>query len=78
MSDLAAGVRAALNLVPGNSKLAKCRALGISVPTLDRWRNGVGTPNEQNLARLARLANVDQDWIRNGGQDDRELLGNDD
>jgi len=49
--------------------MAKCAVLGVSLLTLDRWVNGVSTPTEENLARLARLAKVEQEWIRNGGQD---------
>ena len=71
MSDITAGVAAAVNMIPG-TRIEKCRRLGVSVPTLDRWRAGVGQPTEENLARLARLAGVDQEWIRNGGHDDME------
>ena len=69
MSDLTTGIRAAVSLVPGSSRMAKCAVLGVSLLTLDRWVNGVSTPTEENLARLARLAKVEQEWIRNGGQD---------
>jgi transcriptional regulator with XRE-family HTH domain len=68
MTDIAAGVRAALERLPG-SKLEKCSRLGVSAYTLDRWRAGVGEPRAENLARLARVAGVDQEWIRNGGRD---------
>lgn len=71
MSNTAAGVIAALARIPG-TKLDVCRNLGITPPTLDRWRKGVGEPSESNLARLARHAGVDQEWIRNGGQDAAE------
>jgi transcriptional regulator with XRE-family HTH domain len=66
---LVQGIRAALARLPG-TKNDKCARLGVSVPTLDRWRSGAGEPSEQNLARLARLAGVEQEWIRNGGQDE--------
>lgn len=65
---LVQGIRAALARLPG-TKLDRCARLGVSVPTLDRWRSGAGVPSEQNLARLARLADVEQSWIRNGGID---------
>ena len=68
MSDIRSGVVQALAMIPG-TKLEKCKRLGVSVVTLDRWRTEAGTPSEQNLARLARLAGVDQEWIRNGGRD---------
>ncbi|WP_308817761.1 helix-turn-helix domain-containing protein [Pseudonocardia alni] len=68
MSDTATGVIAALALIKG-TKLEKCKRLQVNPTTLDRWRNGVGEPTEANLARLARLAGVDQEWIRAGGRD---------
>jgi transcriptional regulator with XRE-family HTH domain len=66
---VARGIQAALTRVPGNSRLQKCSRLGVTPYALDKWITGVSTPSEQNLARLARLANVEQEWIRNGGQD---------
>lgn len=66
---LAKGIQAALARVPGTSRLQKCSRLGVTPYALDKWITGVSQPTEQNLARLARLANVEQEWIRAGGQD---------
>ena len=71
MSDLSTGIRAALALIPG-PKYQKCARLGISLPTYDKWVNGVSEPSEQNMARLARMAGVDQEWVRNGGTEPAE------
>ncbi|WP_363094365.1 helix-turn-helix transcriptional regulator [Pseudonocardia sp. 73-21] len=44
------------------------RRLGCSVEMIRRYRAGIAFPTDERLARLARLAGVDQDWIRNGGE----------
>jgi transcriptional regulator with XRE-family HTH domain len=67
-TNLTNGIRAALGRIAG-PKYAKCASLGISLNTYDKWFHGVSQPTDENLARLARLARVDQEWIRNGGQD---------
>ncbi|MEV1293865.1 helix-turn-helix transcriptional regulator [Pseudonocardia sp. NPDC049635] len=64
------GVRAALSLMPENSQVAKAARLGCSVQTLYRWCSGAASPSEQSLARLARCAGVEQEWIRRGGIDE--------
>lgn len=66
MNDLNTGVITALRMVPG-SKLDKCRRLNISTTTYDRWRAGVGSLTEENLARLARISGLSQEGIRSGG-----------
>lgn len=66
---LAKGIQAALGRIPGSSRLQKCSRLGVTPYALDKWITGVSEPSEMNMARLARLANVEQEWIRNGGKD---------
>ncbi len=62
------GLRYALSLI-GTTQTAQARALGVSVPTITRWRAGVAVPNEQNMARIANRSGLDQETIREGGPD---------
>lgn len=66
---MARGIQAAIARIPGGSRLAKCSRIGVTPYALDKWITGVSVPTESNLARLARLANVEQQWIRDGGRD---------
>lgn len=60
------GLRYALSLV-SDTQTGQARALKVSVPTITRWRAGVATPTDENMAKLARLSKLDQETIRNGG-----------
>lgn len=66
MSTIAYGVRAALSRIKG-TQTDKAIRLGVSPTTLRNWKSGVVEPTEENLARIARLAGVEQEWIRSGG-----------
>lgn len=61
---LVSGIRAALALIVG-TKLEKAARLGVSDYTIDRWNAGSSAPSEKNLTRIARLAGVEQEDIRN-------------
>ena len=64
------GVRWALSQMKEKTRHEKCRRLGVTPTTLDKWRDGVSVPSDDNLARLARAANTGQETIRSGGADD--------
>ena len=43
----------ALRLVAGLTQKEVCEAIGVSKPTLIKWENGLVTPKEEDLQRLA-------------------------
>jgi transcriptional regulator with XRE-family HTH domain len=65
---LAQGIRTAFARMKGK-KLEKCARLQVSPYAVDKWMNGVSTPSEENLARLARHSGIEQEDIRNGRTD---------
>ncbi|WP_143030115.1 hypothetical protein [Pseudonocardia oroxyli] len=64
---LVAGIRAAVDRVPGTSQMAKAAVLGVGPSTLERWQSGASKPAEHRLARLANKSGLSQEAIRNGG-----------
>lgn len=65
--DYLAGLRFALDQI-GGTQTEMARRLGVSLYTVGRWRAGVSTPSDKNLARIARLSGIDQEDIRCGGR----------
>lgn len=43
-----------------------CDAIGISYPTLGRWKDGSSDPKLSNVKAFAKAANVSLDWLVNG------------
>ena len=39
------------------------RHLGVSVPTVNRWLNGIGTPNAYQLREIAHYFGMSYDWF---------------
>lgn len=64
----AAGVRLALARLDGNRATIAGR-FGVSIYTIDKWRQGTSLPNPLNLARLARYSGLTQEQIRTADLD---------
>lgn len=58
--------------VTGVERGELARYLGVSVPTVNRWLNGTGTPNVYQFQELARYFGMSYDWFLDpdGGQPD--------
>ena len=43
------------------------RHLGVSVPTVNRWLNGISTPNAYQLREIAHYFGMPYDWFLEDG-----------
>ena len=46
-----------------------CSIIGVSYPTIGRWKEGTSDPKLSNVKAFAEAANVSLDWLVNGGKD---------
>ncbi len=65
-SDLAFAERISqtINIIGGISEAA--RQIGVSIPSISRWRDGTSDPSRSNLVNLAKQAGVSVAWLATG------------
>lgn len=54
----------AIDIIGGTSETA--RQIGVSIPSISRWRDGTSDPSRSNLVNLAQVACVSISWLATG------------
>jgi hypothetical protein len=63
-AKLALPIDEILAKVPGNSVIAKAKAIGVTRQAIYSWRDGVCRPNRKQAKRIERLTGFDADDVR--------------
>lgn len=67
-SDFADRLDIAIEKIGGVGKA--CSIIGVSYPTIGRWKEGTSDPKLSNVKAFAEAANVSLDWLVNGTGDE--------
>ncbi len=63
-SEFAERISQTIEIVGGTSETA--RQIGVSIPSIARWRDGTSDPSRSNLVNLAKQAGVSVAWLATG------------
>lgn len=66
-SNFADRIDIAIDKIGGIGKA--CGIIGVSYPTIGRWKEGTSDPKLSNVKAFAEAANVSLDWLVNGSKD---------